>query len=1143
MIEWKHLRLIGGFILTFWMPVIAKAQRSYAAQSVLASGNWLQVAVGKDGVYKLDVASIQQMGLNVSGQSSAQLRVYGNGAGMLPESNRVPVIDDLREIAIVVEDGGDGVLNGSDFILFYGEGPDRWKWDSVGQQWTFERNLYSRDSYYYLTIQPGAGKRIATLPNGSTASTVVTTFEEKYHYELDSVNLLSSGQSWYGEEFAQLPGRSTIHRFTLPFNDLVPGSTLRWQSALIARSVNQPSLFSLSINGQSATELSIAATSSSALDPFARSGQTQASWTVAGAQPVFEYQFQPGGPQSQGWLNYFDVFCNRPLTYRSGQPLIFGTSASAQPGLQARFEIASAPPTLRVWELEQPQQPKSIEGILTNSVFRFQQPHERYKPYIAFDPSQAPLPRRVGIVNSQNLHASPQADLIIITAPELRSAAVALADFHRQADGLKSVVATTTEIEHEFGGGRKDPAAFRNFVKMFYDRAGSDSTRRPRYLLLLGDASYDPLNRIRQNTLLVPTWQHPISLDPLATYNTDDFFGFLDDEDDINSGLRIQQLDIGIGRIPARTLEEAQNYLKKAQTYASPQSYGPWRNESLFVADDEDFNAHVDDAEIITQAAAGAFPLPAIDKVYLDAYEQKNAGNGNRYPDVNLQIQNEIQRGILLLNYSGHGSYQRLAEETILDQQMVDQWNNENRLPMVVTATCDFAPYDNPTVASIGENLLLRPKTGAIALMTTTRLVFAFSNRIMNRNFVEALWQGGGQLRIGDAVRLAKNKTYATSADVINNRKFTLLGDPALRWGMAPRDIALDSIWDLDAQRRVDTLVGLGRYRLEGSVRDSLGQLQPNFQGRVQVVVYDQPRIEKTRANDAQSFASNYAQDQAILFRGQVDVRNGRFQADCLLPADIATSPARATLRFYASSAQSHHAGFNRSTWVGGTPKASTDRVGPQVRAWMNDRSFVNGTLVGIQPTLIADFFDSSGIYTNRRADNRHLQAQLDQNPDALFPLYDYYESAPNQFQRGSLQFRLPELAPGLHTLTVRAWDVAGNPGETTIDFMVGESEALSLRRVLNYPNPFSTRTQFWFEHNRPNTRMTVTIQIFTVTGRLVKTIRQAIITPGNRSSEVEWDGRDEFGERLGRGAYFYDLKISTQEGERAQSTGKIFLL
>jgi hypothetical protein len=186
---------------------------------------------------------------------------------------------------------------------------------------------------------------------------------------------------------------------------------------------------------------------------------------------------------------------------------------------------------------------------------------------------------------------------------------------------------------------------------------------------------------------------------------------------------------------------------------------------------------------------------------------------------------------------------------------------------------------------------------------------------------------------------------------------------------------------------------------------------------------------------------------------------------------------------------------------------------------------------------------DSSGINIMGTGIGHDLVAVLDHDQQQRFVLNEFYESDLDNFRKGAVRFQLPQLAEGAHTLTIKAWDVANNSSETTLEFRVNGESGLTLAHVLNYPNPFTTRTMFWFEHNHPGEELRVDIQVFTVTGKLIKTIRQTIFSPGNRSNEVEWDGRDDYGSKIGRGVYLYRLRVQTADGKAAQKLEKLFVL
>jgi flagellar hook assembly protein FlgD len=119
---------------------------------------------------------------------------------------------------------------------------------------------------------------------------------------------------------------------------------------------------------------------------------------------------------------------------------------------------------------------------------------------------------------------------------------------------------------------------------------------------------------------------------------------------------------------------------------------------------------------------------------------------------------------------------------------------------------------------------------------------------------------------------------------------------------------------------------------------------------------------------------------------------------------------------------------------------------------------------------------------------------------------------------------------------------VLNNSNEVLLEFVVVNDEELSLSHVLNYPNPFTTRTQFWFEHNKPGQPLAVSVQVMTITGRVIRTIERTIITDGNRSADIEWDGRDEFGDRIGRGVYLYKLRVVTPDKKKEEVIEKLVI-
>ena len=690
-----------------------------------------------------------------------------------------------------------------------------------------------------------------------------------------------------------------------------------------------------------------------------------------------------------------------------------------------------------------------------------------------------------------------------------------------------------------------DPTAMRDFIKMYYDKYNAQSQNKLKYVLLFGDASYDYKNRLAGNTNLVPAYESIISLDPLATYTSDDFFGFLNDNEDVNSNLLTNLLDVGIGRVPAKNQIEAKNFVDKVLAYHDKKSFGPWRNIATMIADDEDQNLHLQDTETFSATVEATNQNINLNKIYLDAYPQQSGSGIDRYPQANNAINNITNNGTLIWNYSGHGGFKRLAEEAVVDQEIINSWSNNYRLPLFITATCDFAPYDNPTIHSIGEDILLRPNTGGIALMTTTRLVFSFSNRLLNNNYLSTalLPDASNKYKtLGEAVMATKNITYQSSGDFINNRKFTLLGDPAMKLGFPELKIRMIKINGLPISQ-TDTLSATENVSLEGEITDGQGNFLPGFNGIIYTTVFDKPQQLSTLANDPTSIATTFTTQNLILFKGKNTVTAGKFNLTFKVAKDINYQFGNGKISLYADDSTKDAAGFFTGFIVGGFGSTlNNDNNGPEIKAWLNDEKFVNGSITNQTPILIVKLKDSSGINTTGTAIGHDITAVLDDNNNDFFILNDFFESELDNYRQGVARFQMPMLEPGRHVLKIKAWDNMNNSSEYVLEFLVENNEELMIAHVLNYPNPFTTKTQFWFEHNRPGQDLQVKVEIFTLTGKIIKTLTYTINTPGNRSSEVEWDGRDEYGAKIGRGVYLYKLKISTSENKKKQAIGKLVI-
>jgi hypothetical protein len=1164
-----------------------KAQRAYKSSSSLASGSWYKIAVSAPGIYKVDLSILRSLGVNTQDLSSASIRLFGNTGTMLPEPCNGTRQDDLIENAIEMVDGGDGIFGTGDYFLFYAPGPHHWERDSVNRRFTHIKNIYTELSYYFISIGSGAGKRVASDGALSAANTFVSSYNWRAYHELDTVNILSSGKDWYGEEFSNIPGGTTTRSFSITPPGWDRTAPVNLSTTCMARSIGGSSHFAITLGGGTVAGLDIGAVTDGSYDVFGRAVNAQSAGMAGQGPLTLAYQFTPGGYNAQGWLDWWELSGQGMLSLNGISQLQFRDWNSVGTGHIGAFALQAADELTQVWDVTDPSNPVNMGGSLSGGTFNFRGDCNSLHEYIAFragaktlpivagsgatadypyggangDPNGADMgadglftPVVVGKVNNQNLHQPAMIDLLVITDPVLLGQAQRLAQFHIQHDRLRTLVVTSSQVYNEFAGGNPDPAALRDYVKMFYDRSGSDSAKRPRYLLLFGSGSFDYKDRIAGNTNGLPVYESSISIDPLNTYTSDDFFGMLQDASDVNTLDGKSLLDIGVGRIPARSVAEASAAVDKIIHYADLKTQGPWRNELTMVADDGDQNLHLQDAELFAGTVASGAPAFDVDKIYLDAYKQQSTPAGGRYPDVNQAISGGLYNGTLIWNYTGHGSNARLSNSDVLDASTVAAYNNPDKLPLFITATCDFAPHDNPLIQSIGASLLVRPGSGAIALMTTTRLVFAFSNKTINNNYYQlalAPKSDGSYFSLGDACRLTKNYTYTTQADAVNNRKFTLLGDPALTLAFPVYKVKTTAVNGkaVNAGVASDTLKALNQVKVSGVVTDNNGIVMIGFNGVLYATVYDKPRMATTLGNAPGSYRTEFQVQDNILYKGKVPVSNGNFSISFVVPKDINYQYGKGRISYYAgnnnaaSGTGTDGNGAFTDIVIGGSGGGTGYTGGPAITAYLNDEKFVDGGITNADPILLLHLSDSLGINITGASIGHDITAVLDNNTQNTMVLNNFYEADLNTYKKGTVRYPLPQMAEGEHTLLIKAWNVANNSGQTSLSFRVVGSKKLALTHVLNYPNPFSTHTTFWFEHNRPGEELSVLVQILTVSGKLVKSLRRTINTTGNRSSDIDWDGRDDYGSKIGRGVYIYRLRVRATDGTTADVFQKLYIL
>jgi hypothetical protein len=1131
-------------ILSIWLllvPFCLNAQNfkdSYSSTSKLSEGKWFKVAVTSDGIYRIDYSKLKQIGLD----NPSNPYIYGNNFGQLSYYNDAPKPDDLKELSIYLSTGSDGIFNEGDYLLFFAKGTGRWNYNNSTKYYEYNHHNYSDTAFYFISSGIAPGKRIRnTAELSQSADYASSESDALFIHEKEIENIKKTGREWFQEI-------STIH-IDPGFSDLIASENLKYKIRVAARA---SSTSSFRIYEGSSLRKSIMVQGLNLFDYNGTQFQiTDSTGTLATASssPTYDIKFINSGENgTHGWLDWITLQGRRSNVF-SGSTMQYTDSRSLLPGRVTAFSVKTASNDALVWDITDPVNARQIKYTRSGENITFKSFTDTLRTFIVFNAANAlaPLIKQAQVQN-QNLHASAQADMIIVTHPLFRAYAERLAEIHLINDGLISLIVTPEQIYNEFSGGIPDIAAIRNFVRMKYLK--QNTGEHPlRYLLLFGDGSYENRTPPTDNPNYIPTYQSENSNVMVSSFTSDDFYGLLEDGEGEADGTE----DVGIGRIPVSDTVQAGIVLSKIQRYLDPSNMGDWKNVICLTADDEDGNTHMSDAEGLAAVLRDSVPTYNIDKIYLDAFKQTTTVNGQSYPEVNKAINDRINAGCLIFNYTGHGSESGLAAERVIQPENINMWNNGGKLPLFITATCEFSRFDDMEMnvvtrkmsgkPSAGEMVLLNKNGGGIALMSTTRVVYSAPNYNLNRNIFACAFTRdakGNTLALGDIIRIAKNN----SGSGPNKRNFTLLGDPALKLAY-PRfgKIITDSVNSVSVYDKIDSLKALSAITIAGHIEDPGGTLLSSFNGVVSPTVYDKSSIIKTLANDGGQ-SMTFLLRNNILFNGKTMAKGGRFRFNFIVPRDIDYSYGQGKISYYASDEKKDMTGFFSDIIAGGFSKIlPVDTDGPEIKLFMNDTLFRNGGLTDSNPSLLAIIDDQGGINTTGSGIGHDLTGYLDNEPKRAFVLNNYFENDFDNYKRGKINYNLSGLTEGNHSLTVKAWDIFNNSSEKTILFQVAMGEKFLIKNLINYPNPFFGETSISLEHNRPDSELNVIISIFSVDGRIIRMLNSRVTPSGYILPPVIWDGNDEGGRRAGRGMYPYTVTIITKNGETVKASGRFIIL
>jgi hypothetical protein len=1094
-------------------------------ESILASGDIYKIKVTNSGVVKLSRSFFSNtLSLNTSNINPQNIKIFGARGGLVPEIIANERVDDLEELPVKFVGGNDANFDTDDHILFYAEGPNMYKYNAALEKYEYEQNIYDDGNYYYIKIDNTPSKRISNSLPISDVSNVTDVYDKIQRIEVDKTNLLGTnastegtGQKWFGDYYFTTKEYNYSTQFD--FGDLVVTSPISVNMEMAVRSSNTSSV-SLSIENQVFNQNVSSVNTTSAESIYARIARINQSVNVSSSKPTVKVKLNDNG-NNEGWLDFIEIQSKNKLNLPSSSQLFFRNYESANNSSFA-YNISNGS-NKEIWDITNPFNIQYM-SIADNKI-SFNTGNILHE-FIAFDLNGGFVtPTYINKVGNQNLHAISKCDVLLIYPTEFKDATITLANHRASHNNLNVVTAQVDEVFNEFSSGKKDPSAIRDFAKMIYDR-----DRDFRYLILFGDGTYDykGLYPDLPKNNFIPIYETKESLDPIDGFPSDDYFGLLSDSEGLES-LK-GDLDVSVGRLTVKTSQEANGVINKIINYdTSPNRFGDWRLRCAFISDDEDSNRHVDDSDFISNKSFLKNKNLNHKKIYLDAFIQETTPGGTRFPDVTEEINKSLFNGTLVMNYLGHGGPKGLAQERVLKVPDIQSWTNFDKLTLFITATCSFSGYDDPAVITAGEEVLLNPRGGAVALLTTTRAVYISENKKLTEAVFDTIFikENNSPQRFGDIMLRAKN-AYG-SGNITNSRKFTLLGDPSQFLALPKDDIAVTE-FNGKPMTELDTVRALDQVEFKGIIKDEIGNIKSDFNGIVQATVFDKALKLKTLGQDNTSSVKEYNEYKSIIFKGSATVTNGEFSFSFTVPKDINYAFGKGRISLYAYNGVSDAAGNSDEFYIGGSSKnAIVDEQGPNVDIFINDESFVYGGISNEEPILLLKLEDDFGINVTGNSIGHDLSASLNDDTQNTFILNEFYESEIDNPKKGTVRYPLSKLAAGRYSISAKAWDISNNSSEARTEFVIIDENTKNLSHVLNYPNPFTTNTNFWFEHDLVGSDIDVLINIYTVTGKVIKTLKTSISNANTRVTDLNWDGRDDFGNKLGKGVYLYKIKVGSE--------------
>ncbi|WP_417429646.1 type IX secretion system sortase PorU [Halpernia sp.] len=1156
-------------LVSFSLNKDNKPQRSFinrfgTTDNPLKQGTFYKIKVDKSGIFKITTQFLRANGINPADINPKNFRIYGNGGLMLPEYNQDNYYKTLQEDAIEVIGESDGVWNDSDYALFYAQGPDGFniykgqlgdptnRLTETRTDKSFHvKNIYENYSYYFINFDIGEGKRVQTV-DSNLPSDLITRYDDYQVLDEDKINLLKIGRIFLGDYFNSDKSISFTTKTPIKADDNIIYKTQ------VAPYQFQGNSLKININDKNENNFS-----------YSTSGQDYVFTDyrgvvngITGNQITFNYKPTIGSnPNGLVYLNYAEVSYKQDLVFNGSQMNFRSYDIAENSNTLYGFSLSGATGIDEIWDVSDVTNSKKKVNKTSGDTFNFGYLSDNQyfsNEFVAFKNSSAYEPTFVNKIGNQDLSSLANIDYLIITTPEMLSQAQRLADYHKNTENYNTAVVDVNKIYNEFSSGSKDITAIRNLVTRLKTTNGNI-----KYLMILGDTSFDYKGVQFPSSDIIPSYESEYSQSFSSSFVTDDYFVMTANQTSNN----IQTLlpNLPVGRLPAANVSEAKLMIDKTLAYynALPNQstpFGEWRMKLDFVVDDDlkndtsgiAFHTVTNNAIAVNFEGANTDkPEYNVRKLYLDSFPAVNTAGGQRFPQVNQAISNDISNSLFLF-YFGHGGINGWAQERVLTSTEVQNFNNFNavysRFPLVSTITCEFTLWDDPSTNSTGEQVIKSKTGGAATMITSSRAIGIDYGIDFTTILIDELFklENDDFKSLGDAYLNARIIKGPNS----NHLKVNFLGDPAMKLSRPKKLITINNIVSpIPGQLRA-----LDFVTINGEVKKPDGTLDETFSGRISINIFDKILNKKTLNNDGYVLPIlNYTEEGSPIVKTSGEVKDGKFSIKFYVPKDINYTIGTGRILAYADN-KKFDVFINQPYQIGDiNPNGLNDNTPPVVHLFMNNTNFADGGITDQNPTFLACVSDDTGINSTGSGIGHDITVILDGKVINTTVLNDFYFSGEGNgcvnptledYQKGNVSYPFRNLTPGAHQLVFKVWDINNNSTTETLNFIVKDEsdQKLIVKKLLNWPNPFTDKTYIQFEHNCADI-LDVNAQIYTITGKLVKTISTQVTAEpffqGFRTprTAIEWDGKDDFGDTVAKGVYIFKIFARSQNQDKCKGS------